>query len=294
MALTIAAEYPAACIHINDLDPNIFAFWDLAVNGGASEVDVMLSLLEEGATLEIFDRNRERCNIESLTRAERAYLAIFFSKTTHNGIFSNSPIGGREQEGKKWTVGCQFNPPNMAKTFKKIRALLTKERTTVTNESVLGLLNRLPGDIPTYLDPPYYVAGKKCYPVYMLEEEHVSLARLLQERSNWLMSYDDCPEVRSLYEWAEVEKLSFRYSMASHGSGRSWGHKTELVISDKPFPLQEKQMKPETKTPAPEKEASKLDEINEKVLAERRRLLLEAVTDKLKDASIKDLEEMLG
>lgn len=293
VALTIAAEYPNTRIHINDLDLNIFTFWDLVVNGEASEIGVMFSLLEEGATLEIFDRNRQRCNIEDLTRAERAYLAIFFSKTTHNGMFLNGPIGGRTQEGKKWRVDCQFKPVNMTRTFKKIRVLL-KGKTEVTNLTAIDFLDAFPEDTPAYLDPPYYVAGKKCYPVFMTTKEHTSLADTLQRRSNWLMSYDDCEEIRSLYEWAEVEDFQFRYSMSSHGSGRSWKNKTELLISDKLFLPQEDLMQPETKTaPAPAK-PSKLAEINEKLAAERRRLLLEAVLEKTNDFSIKDLEEFIS
>jgi DNA adenine methylase len=81
----------------------------------------------------------------------------------------------------------------------------------------------------TYLDPPYFVAGKKCYPTYMVRSEHEELARVLSDKTDWLLSYDDCPEVRDLYRWARVETTVTRYSMSSHGP-KIWPKKTELLI----------------------------------------------------------------
>lgn len=65
-----------------------------------------------------------------------------------------------------------------------------------------------------YLDPPYYEQGSKCYPVSFSQNDHIRLAELLHNCSSpWLLSYDDCPQVRSLYDWALMENLSVKYSI---------------------------------------------------------------------------------
>lgn len=214
---------------INDLDPNIFAFWNVMAFGSEDEVSALCYLLHRGASLNLFDEERERVNSPSLSKVERAYHAIFFCKTTHNGMFTASPIGGRNQENKKWKIDCQFKPDKMAEKIHRIRSLLAG-KTVVTNYSALAMVE-VDMTTPVYLDPPYYVAGKKCYPTYMTQEEHEGLARLLRRRDRWVLSYDDCAQIRDLYSWATINEISTRYSMASHGEKKNWGQKKELLIT---------------------------------------------------------------
>ena len=42
----------------------------------------------------------------------------------------------------------------------------------------------------------------------------------------WLLSYDDCKEIRELYSWAKIEELDVKYSI----SGAT--KKGELLISN--------------------------------------------------------------
>ena len=58
-----------------------------------------------------------------------------------------------------------------------------------------------------YLDPPYWItcegeAGSDYYEQTMTQEEHQELADILisgVKKAKWILSYDDVPEVRSLY-----------------------------------------------------------------------------------------------
>src|SRR4029453_1262989 len=60
-------------------------------------------------------------------------------------------------------------------------------------------LNQHP-DAFAYLDPPYWVK----VPLYGRNGnahrffDHVALATILKERKQWLLSYNDCPEIREL------------------------------------------------------------------------------------------------
>lgn len=51
-----------------------------------------------------------------------------------------------------------------------------------------------------YLDPPYYRKGKRCYNHYFKPPDHQRLMEALTAlKRDWVLSYDDCPEVRELY-----------------------------------------------------------------------------------------------
>ena len=57
-------------------------------------------------------------------------------------------------------------------------------------------------------------------------EHHRRLAAKLKEmKQPWLLSYDDCPEVRALYSWAQIETVDVGYSIC--GQTR----KRELLVS---------------------------------------------------------------
>ena len=65
-----------------------------------------------------------------------------------------------------------------------------------------------------YLDPPYYVKGNDLYQHGFTVDDHRRLADALRETEHaWVLSYDDCPEIRRLYEWAYAESLDVNYSI---------------------------------------------------------------------------------
>jgi DNA adenine methylase len=85
-----------------------------------------------------------------------------------------------------------------------------------------------PGDAFFYCDPPYVKAGPHLYQVAFTQADHERLARRLRsEKRPWLLSYDDHPLIRQLYEgWSRIESLEVGYSI--NGCGK----KNELLISN--------------------------------------------------------------
>lgn len=76
-----------------------------------------------------------------------------------------------------------------------------------------------------YLDPPYYVKGNDLYQCSFTESDHKRLATAIKDvKGAWLLSYDDCKEIRKLYDWAGIEKIDVNYSIG--GSTK----KSELLI----------------------------------------------------------------
>lgn len=79
-----------------------------------------------------------------------------------------------------------------------------------------GALNRHP-NMFAYLDPPYW-NGKKLYGdrgSTHIDFNHEKLSKELSGRNNWIMSYNDCSEIRRLYSNYEIVPLEWSYGMVN-------------------------------------------------------------------------------
>jgi DNA adenine methylase len=66
-----------------------------------------------------------------------------------------------------------------------------------------------------YLDPPYFIESK-LYGVKgdtHKDFDHEGLAKILTKRGDWILSYNDCPEVRRLYKGFCMVVLHWAYGM---------------------------------------------------------------------------------
>ena len=82
-----------------------------------------------------------------------------------------------------------------------------------------------------FIDPPYYGKGSRLYLNVPLPDYHERLAEKLRgigDGAVWVLTYDDCPEVRNLYEeWANIQSFSLRYTAAERRQGE------EVLITPK-------------------------------------------------------------
>jgi DNA adenine methylase len=220
--LSVANRFPEIQLLANDKDYWVYCFWKVVASSDTSKLTALLSLMEARPTVELFYKLRERATDDEI---ECAYRAIFFNRCAFSGILSSGPIGGKEQKSK-YTVDCRYN-------YKKLKAKilhcnkLLAGRTTVSNKDFKSYINTN-SVIPLYLDPPYYQKGDSLYIEKMSHKDHVYLADMLAHRSNWVLSYDDCPEVRGLYVNNQIIDLAARYCI--NGKKDDWKDKNELII----------------------------------------------------------------
>lgn len=68
----------------------------------------------------------------------------------------------------------------------------------------------------TYLDPPYLIKsslyGKKGSA--HKDFDHTGLHAILKQRKNWLMSYNDCAEIRAMYKGFHLLTPNWKYGMS--------------------------------------------------------------------------------
>ena len=167
--------------------------------------------------------------IDAESEVGKAFLAVFFNRTTFSGILTSGPIGGYAQSSA-YPVGCRYNGRALASKIRACHASLSG-RTTVLEADFADTL-ALTGDGLAYVDPPYYEQGNSLYRCGMTHGDHVRLARVLEAADYpWTLSYDEHPEVRALYEpFAAVESVAAWYSVTGKNSkGRP--DTSELIIS---------------------------------------------------------------
>lgn len=93
-----------------------------------------------------------------------------------------------------------------------------------------------PGEnVLMYVDPPYYLPPKhKHYRCGFDKEDHIRLSEVLKKTPHkFFLTYEDCPEIRELYSWANIYRVNFFYRVdnsAVRGGERQVGF--ELIISN--------------------------------------------------------------
>lgn len=222
--LNMAEAFTSIQLYGNDKDYGVSSFWKIVSDSDTSKMEKLLELMAQHPTLELFYKLRE--DKSSTDDVTAAYKSIFFNRTTFSGIHYSGPIGGKEQKSK-YTVDCRYN-------FKKLKTKLLscnkllRGRTQIDNCDIYNyyILNNT--NCPIYLDPPYYMKGDSLYMVKMSAEEHKNLSILLNKRINWVLSYDDCTEIKKLYLNNNIVDLSTRYCI--NGRKDSWESKNELII----------------------------------------------------------------
>ena len=221
--LEVASKYPNISLFANDKDYWIYCFWKIVSDNDRSQLDELFRLMRFQPIIKMFNEMRQK---NPTSEVEAAYYAIFFNRTTFSGIATSGPIGGQEQQSK-WTMDCRYNYPKLKSKIEKCHALL-KGRTTVENKDIIEYNYLTDSNLPIYLDSPYFIKGDMLYRAKMDNSHHEKLADILSKRTNWVSSYDDCFEIRSLYKNNKIIDMAARYSI--NGNKTNWKGKNELII----------------------------------------------------------------
>jgi len=86
-----------------------------------------------------------------------------------------------------------------------------------------------------YLDPPYFVSkGSRYYATTsgnFSKEDHIDLFNLLKDRDKWMLSYDNCEDVRELYK--DFKKIPLQWLYNSSKGAYTPEEPKELLIFSK-------------------------------------------------------------
>ncbi|MGY6703124.1 DNA adenine methylase [Roseinatronobacter sp.] len=215
-ATNLLLEGDVEHIYLNDLDPCVFSAWNAIIH----ETERFLDQLEHiSVTVDEWKKQREvassHCDGYDF---DVGFATFFLNRTSRAGIVIGSgPIGGYEQKGA-WKVDARFYRDTMMKRIERLG--LHRGQITVSNLPAEKFIDRIEGEESAsstfiFIDPPYFEIGSRLYLNGMGHDGHASLAQKLKTglQSEWLMTYDDHPEIRRLYKGFDVTELEVLYSL---------------------------------------------------------------------------------
>lgn len=229
----ILQQQPELPCWINDLNQELYYFW-LQVKTNLPELVEQVSQIKREAKdgRALFD-HLASANTNTLSPSQRAVRffvlnRITFSGTIESGGYSQASFEGRFTES----------------SIQRLSALQgCLDQTRITNADYSVLLQEPGEDVFIFLDPPYLsktrskLYGRKgdlhtCF-------DHQRFAQLMSDCSHqWLITYDDCEEVREYFAFAYIYEWELQYGMNNYMQNKAEKGK-ELFISNYPIPLRD-------------------------------------------------------
>jgi DNA adenine methylase len=223
VSLFMASRHPRLTLCLNDLDPDLSAFWRVVAGG---HIEALCDRLDVRPTVDLFQELRGSSPKDDV---DRAFRAVFFNRCCFSGFLDGSMLGGKWQASPNKV----FTRDNAKRLITEIMGAhrLLRGRSQITRMDAVEYVRRNP-EQPKYLDPPYFEKGDKLFRQRMTLADHLRLAEALRCASGWLLSYDDSPMTVEMYRWAEVHSFAVKYSV--NGTKKAWSRSTELLIAPPP------------------------------------------------------------
>lgn len=159
---------------------------------------------------------------DPVDQLQKAFLFFFFNRITFSGT---TAAGGFSSSAamERFTVSS-------IKKLLKLPPLL--KWTCITDFDFSDVISLSGNNVFVFCDPPYYTAKKLYGKKGELHNfDHERLAHCLHNTEHkFLMTYDDCPEIRDLYRWATIEEFGLQYSMVKEDSEGKRRKGRELLI----------------------------------------------------------------
>jgi DNA adenine methylase len=209
---------------VNDIDKELIFTLNLITN--ISKRNKMLNMFE-GEQEASREKHAEVKSLVPSNDIERAYKYYYLNRTSYSGKMKNPSWGYMPKRS--------LPPPRW------------KERIIPCSEKLIGVkVSNLDFDevikapaqgkkVLMFLDPPYFLAKQEShYVMSFKKEDHIRLANTLKEtKHNFFLTYDDCSEIRELYNWANIYEINFFYRLDNskdNGDKRNKGN--EIVITN--------------------------------------------------------------
>ena len=219
LALNLLMLDYASCIHLNDLDATVFAFWHSVLNAP----DEFCRRIH-GAKMNMEEWERQRAihrSPENHSRMDVGFATFYLNRTNRSGILTGGAIGGKQQAGE-WKLDARFNKATLCRRIEKIAIMRSRIRLYNLDAEIFlkSTVPTLPEKSLVYLDPPYYLKAERLYKNIYRHEDHASVAALVKElKTPWIVSYDHMPEITQLYRGFRQITYGMNYSAADRYKG---------------------------------------------------------------------------
>ena len=231
-------------ITINDSDRSIYAFWHSVIY---QSKDFCKLIKETPVTINEWKIQRDiQANKHDVGLLELGFSTFFLNRTNRSGIIKGGVIGGINQLGQ-YKMDCRFNKEDL---IKRIRMIANhRDRIDLYNVDALQLVDMImenndnTENLLFYFDPPYYVEGHSLYVNYYKKSHHQIVSEKIKQLQNinWIVSYDNAPEIRRLY--SDCHRIEYDLNHTAAISKKE----TELVFISPTIQYDEQRLPPNFK-----------------------------------------------
>lgn len=220
VSLTAVAEHYFNHAVMSELDEEMAAAWQTIFSK-----DDCAWLVDRIKRFNVTPENvNEAVANSSLGVKEKAFATIVRNRTNHGGILAKGSGLIKNGEGGRG-LSSRWYPDTLVRRITEANAL--RNRITFIHGDAFQLMRQHlhDGNAFFFIDPPYTVAGRRLYNLFDVDH-HLIFELVSQMRGHFLLTYDDCDEVRC---WAEAFHLPYRTipMQTTHLI-----QKEELLISD--------------------------------------------------------------
>lgn len=199
-------------VHINDADPVVYSFWHAATKNSTRLVKLVR---ETPVTIETWEQQKDViAHPHRYSHLRVGFATFFLNRTNRSGILAGGVIGGKGQQGN-FKLDARYNKDELIKRLETIGEL--RQCISVQGIDAQEWLSTTGSELPAgsllYLDPPYFVKGSQLYRNYYNPADHAAIARqVMSVETPVVVTYDNVPDIRSLYQQAAAVNFSLRYS----------------------------------------------------------------------------------
>ncbi len=213
IAVNLLLQGYASCVHLNDINKAVFAFWHSVINS----TDELCKIIRD-TSVNMEEWHKQffiHRSPDEHTLLELGFSTFFLNRTNRSGILTGGVIGGLEQTGD-WKIDARYNKAALCKRIEKIALYRSRIRLYNLDAAALitGVLPSLPQKSLVYLDPPYYVKSKRLYKNLYTHDDHAAIAKMVKEKISipWIVSYDYAPEILGMYKGCSSLVYGMNYS----------------------------------------------------------------------------------
>ena len=190
---------------LNDLDEEVINTL-LQIRDRVEDLIEMLDGIPATKKLHAYYKDKFKPQ-DSLSRAFRWY---YLNRTSYSGIMR--PENCYWGYGRKYSMRPENWPPHLRTVSDKLQGV------KLLSQDFEPVFDSLPDGCFAFIDPPYYAADQqKFYICTFTVDDHIRLSKCLRRNAKrllFLMTYDDHPEVRSMYDWVEsVDDKQWNYTI---------------------------------------------------------------------------------
>lgn len=223
LALKLLLSGDVDSLILNDIDYNIFCFWEACLNN----TEALCNLIDECDVS--VDNWRKQKNIYSFSQThsplEVGFASFYLNRCNVSGVIRGGPIGGFDQLGS-YGIDARFNKNKLIEKILDIgkRKNVISIYNLDASAFLLNTINAINSDnLFLNIDPPYVNKGSQLYENSFKESDHADLANVIKLlRHKWMITYDECNLIENLYADFRKDLICLNYSAGKTRLGNEY------------------------------------------------------------------------